>query len=111
MLVKINLAKYLLVKFRIAIFVEKFIKLKCLIMANYHVSKNKNSGSWSIQKEGGKKSSGSAGTQRDAEKLAKHFAGNTGGGEVRIHGLDGKIRDSDTVQPGNDPNPPKDTKH
>ena len=31
-------------------------------------------------------------------------------GEVRIHGRDGKIRDSDTIAPGNDPNPSKDTK-
>jgi len=46
-----------------------------------------------------------------AEKLAKKFSSNSGGGEVKIHGLDGKIRDSDTVPPGNDPNPPKDKKH
>ncbi len=50
-------------------------------------------------------------TQKEAEKIAKQFSGNSGGGEVRIHGLDGKIRDSDTVPPGNDPNPPKDKKH
>jgi len=35
---------------------------------------------------------------------------NAGGGEVRIHGRDGQIRDSDTVGDGNDPNPPRDTK-
>jgi hypothetical protein len=80
-------------------------------MSNYHVSKDKESGKWNIQKEGGAKSSGSADTQKDAEKLAKEFAGNSGGGEVRIHGLDGKIRDSDTVAPGNDPSSIKDTKH
>ncbi|MFN3256916.1 MAG: DUF2188 domain-containing protein [Ilumatobacter sp.] len=33
------------------------------------------------------------------------------GGEVRIHGKDGRIRDSDTVAPGRDPNPPRDTRH
>lgn len=80
-------------------------------MSNYHVSKDNDSGKWNVQKEGGKKASGSADTQKDAEKLAKQFAGNSGGGEVRIHGRDGKIRDSDTVSPGNDPNPPKDRKH
>lgn len=31
-----------------------------------------------------------------------------GGGEVVIHRRDGRIRDSDTVKPGNDPNPPRD---
>lgn len=80
-------------------------------MANYHVSKDKDTGKWNIQKEGGSRSSGSADTQKEAEKLAKQYCGNSGGGEVRIHGLDGKIRDSDTVSPGNDPYPPKDKKH
>ena len=33
-----------------------------------------------------------------------------GGGEVRIHGTDGKIRNSNTIGKP-DPNPPRDTKH
>ena len=41
----------------------------------------------------------------------KEIVGNLGGGEVVIHRPDGTIRDSDTVPPGNDPNPPKDTRH
>lgn len=73
--------------------------------------KTKTAKKWNIQKEGGKKSSSFADTQKDAEKLAKQFAANSGGGEVRIHGLDGKIRDGDAVKPGDDPNPPKDSKH
>jgi hypothetical protein len=80
-------------------------------MANYHVSKPKDSSKWNIQKEGGSKLSGSANTQKEAEKMAKTFSANSGGGEVRIHGLNGKIRDSDTVAPGNDPKSIRDTKH
>ena len=80
-------------------------------MANYHVSKDKVSGDWNIQKEGGTNSSGSANTQKEAEKIAKQYSANSGGGEVRIHGLDGKIRDSDTVAPGNDPRSIEDNKH
>ena len=34
-----------------------------------------------------------ADTQGEAEKIAKDLAASSGGGEVRIHGLDGKIRD------------------
>lgn len=79
-------------------------------MANYHVSKDKENNKWNIQKEGGVKPSGSASTQKEAEQKAKEYAANSGGGEVRIHGLDGKIRDSDTVAPGNDPKSSKDTK-
>ncbi len=80
-------------------------------MANYHVSKDKDSGLWRIIKEGADRVSDLARTQGKAEKLAKEFSHNSGGGEVRIHGLDGKIRDSDTVPPANDPNPPKDRRH
>jgi hypothetical protein len=80
-------------------------------MANYHISKDKQTGKWNIQKENAERSSGSADTQKEAEKTAKQFAANSGGGEVKIHGLDGKIRDSDTVAPGNDPRNIKDTKH
>lgn len=80
-------------------------------MANYHISKDKETKMWNVQKEGGAKSSGSVESQKQAEKMAKKFASNSGGGEVRIHGLDGKIRDSDTVSPGNDPRSIKDKKH
>lgn len=80
-------------------------------MANYHISKDKGRNEWRITKEGADRSSGFAGTQKEAEKIAKGLSAGSGGGEVRVHGLDGKIRDSDTVPPGNDPNPPKDKKH
>ena len=80
-------------------------------MSNYHVSKDKESKEWRIQREGAERASGFAPTQRDAERIAKDLAHNSGGGEVRIHGLDGKIRDSDTVSPAPDPFPPRDTRH
>lgn len=79
-------------------------------MPNYHVSKHPKGG-WKFQKEGASKASGIANTQKEAEKRAKQIASNSGGGEVKIHGLDGKIRDSDTVKPAIDPNPPKDRVH
>ena len=79
-------------------------------MSNYHVVKNQFDG-WDAKKTGSQRASASVNTQKEAEQLAKQYSSNSGGGEVRIHGLDGKIRDSDTVKPGNDPNPPKDKKH
>jgi hypothetical protein len=78
-------------------------------MSNYYISKK--DGDWNIKKEGAQRVSAVVSTQKEAEKLAKQFSANNGGGEVRIHGLDGKIRDSDTVAPGRDPNPPKDKIH
>jgi hypothetical protein len=76
-------------------------------MANYHVIKDKDTGEWEAKREGANRASGIYDTQAEAEKAAKEFAGNNGGGEVRIHRSDGPIRDSDTVPPGNDPFPPK----
>ncbi len=80
-------------------------------MANYHVTKDKESGDWKVKREGSDRAAGYYGTQSEAEKAAKGMAGNSGGGEVRIHRPDGPIRDSDTVAPANDPNPPKDKRH
>lgn len=80
-------------------------------MANYHVSKDKDSGDWRVKRENADKAAGYYGTQAKAEKAAKGMAANSGGGEVRIHSPKGPIRDSDTVAPGNDPCPPRDRKH
>lgn len=76
-------------------------------MANYHVVKN-NDGGWKILREGAERASGFENTQIEAEFEAKRLTSNLGGGEVRTHGLDGKIRDSDTVKPARDPFPPRD---
>lgn len=80
-------------------------------MANYHVTKDREAGIWRAKREGAERASGYFDTQADAEKAAKGFAANTGGGAVRIHSPKGPIRDSDTVAPASDPNPPKDRKH
>ena len=80
-------------------------------MSNYHVSKNKIYNQWRIFREGGVRASGYADTQKQAETEAKRLSSNSGGGEVKIHGLNGLIRDSDTIPPGNDPNPPRDKKY
>ena len=68
-------------------------------------------GGWSVKKPSAERASVVTRTQREAEQAAKRMVGNEGGGEVRIHGRDGRIRDSDTVAPGHDPSPPVDKKH
>lgn len=81
-------------------------------MANYHVTNPKGSNIWKAVQEGAKRASATASTQKEAEKLAKVFSKNSGGGEVKIHKPNGgPIRDSDTVFPGKDSNPPKDKKY
>lgn len=66
---------------------------------------------WQVKKPGAERASLETDTQREAIDRAKKIVGNSGGGEVRIQGRDGRFRDSDTVPPGNDPNPPRDRKH
>lgn len=50
-------------------------------------------------------------SQKAAERAAKQDLRRSGGGEAVIHDQVGRIRDSDTVPPARDPNPPKDTRH
>ena len=76
-----------------------------------HVVPNKGKGGWDIRKPNSERSSGHFDTQAEAEARAKDIVSNAGGGQVRIHGRDGKIRDSDTVKPARDPFPPRDQKH
>lgn len=68
-------------------------------------------GGWDIKRPDADRSSGHYPTQEAAEARAKEIVRNLGGGEVVIHGEDGRIRDSDTVKPARDPFPPRDTKH
>jgi len=76
---------------------------------NRHVVPNPGEG-WDVKKPGAERSSSHHDTQADAIDRARDIVHNVGGGEVVIHGRDGRIRDSDTVAPGNDPNPPRDRK-
>ena len=68
-------------------------------------------GGWNVKAPNAQRASAHARTQAQAERRAKEIVGNLGGGEVVIHRPDGRIRDSDTVPPGNDPYPPRDTLH
>ncbi|WP_136709737.1 DUF2188 domain-containing protein [Agromyces sp. H66] len=76
---------------------------------NRHVVPNSNGG-WDVRAPGAGRASAHLPTQADATDRARQIVSNLGGGEVRIHGRNGQIRDSDTVGRGNDPHPPKDKK-
>jgi hypothetical protein len=74
-----------------------------------HVVPNPDGG-WDVKAPDSQRSSAHTETQSQAIDRAREIVGNTGGGEIVIHGRDGRIRDSDTVAPGNDPDPPRDTR-
>jgi len=62
---------------------------------------------WAVKRAHAERASGIFSTQSEAEAAAKRIVSNLGGGEVRIQNRHGHWRDSDTVAPGNDPNPPR----
>jgi hypothetical protein len=68
-------------------------------------------GDWVNKRNDSDRASSVHPTQKEAERAAKEMLRNQGGGEVTIQGEDGRFRDKDTVKPGNDPNPPKDSEH
>jgi Uncharacterized protein conserved in bacteria (DUF2188) len=65
-------------------------------------------GGWDVKAPGGQRSSAHRDTQEEAIDRAREIVHNSGGGEVVIHRPTGQIRDSDTVAPGHDPDPPRD---
>ena len=68
-------------------------------------------GTWANKKNDASRASTLHDTQKEALEAAKRMLQNQGGGELTTKGLDGKIRSKDTIPPGNDPNPPKDTEY
>ncbi|MBX7140182.1 MAG: DUF2188 domain-containing protein [Chitinophagales bacterium] len=73
---------------------------------NQHVVPKGNE--WAVKGEGNEKATVIVDTQAEAIRIARDIAINQKS-EVVIHRLDGTIRDKDSY--GNDPVPPKDSKH
>lgn len=72
-----------------------------------HVTPHKGGG-WQVKIGGNDRPSKVTNTQKQAIEKGKEIAKRLGT-DLSIHGRDGKIRDVDSY--GNDPCPPKDTKH
>jgi Uncharacterized protein conserved in bacteria (DUF2188) len=72
-----------------------------------HVVPNSDGG-WDVKAPRAQRSSAHADTQDQAINRAREIVHHIGGGEVVIHRPTGQIRDSDTVAPGHDPDPPRD---
>ena len=64
-------------------------------------------GSWANKKDGAERASSLHNTQAAATKAAREQLKSSGGGELKVKGEDGKIREKDTVPPAKDPYPPK----
>ncbi len=68
-------------------------------------------GEWANKRNDATRPSSVHNTQREAVDAGRRMLTNQGGGELTVKGRDGQIRSKDTIPPGNDPNPPKDTEH
>ncbi len=75
--------------------------------SNRHVVPNPKGG-WDVKKPGSNRAVAHSNNQQAATDRARQIVRNAGGGEVRIHGRDGRIRNADTIPPGGDPHPPRD---
>jgi hypothetical protein len=71
----------------------------------------RDNGDWVNKRNDASRPSSIHKTQNDAENTAREMLRNQGGGELTSKGRNGKIRSKDSIQPGNDPLPPKDTEH
>lgn len=67
-----------------------------------HVVQTKD-GKWANKKEGSKRASSVSNTQAEAKSKAIEQAKKHGNTEVRVHGRDGRIRESNTYTRKNDP--------
>lgn len=68
-------------------------------------------GSWANKRNDSNKASSLHDTQKAAEDAARMMLKNQGGGELTTQGRNGRFRSKDTISPGNDPFPPRDTEH
>lgn len=66
---------------------------------------------WVNKRNDAGKASSLHNTQKGAENAARTMLKNQGGGELTTKGLNQKIRSKDTIHPGNDPFPPRDTEN
>ena len=68
-------------------------------------------GTWGNKRHDAGKASSVHRTQAEAIESGRTMLGNQGGGELIVKGVNGQFRSKDTVFPGNDPFPPRDTEN
>lgn len=71
-------------------------------MPDYDVYRNSN-GEWVGKREGADRASLKSNTQQGAYNATRDLAARNGGGEIKVHGLNGEIRDKNTIAPAKDP--------
>lgn len=70
-------------------------------MADYDVFKKGDQ--WVGKRDGASRASVTAGTQAEAYDATRDLSARNGGGEIKLHGVNGAIRDKNTIAPARDP--------
>lgn len=70
---------------------------------NKRIVQRREDGKTEVRKPGAARASAVVDTQAEGIGRARDILGNDGGGELQVRGLNGTIRQQDTVKPGNDP--------
>jgi hypothetical protein len=68
-------------------------------------------GNWANKRNDASRASSVHDTQQEAIDAARGMLEHQGGGELTTKGVDGRIRSKDTIAPGNDPFPPRDSEN
>lgn len=68
---------------------------------NQRIVQPRSDGRWEVVAPDHRRASAITDTQAQAIDVARPIVANSGGGELRIKGRDGRFRDSDTIAPGN----------
>jgi hypothetical protein len=69
---------------------------------NQRIIQQRPDGRWEVVAPHHQRASAVTDTQAQAIAAARPMLANSGGGELRIKGVDGRLRDSDTVAPGHE---------
>jgi hypothetical protein len=76
---------------------------------NQRIVQPRPDGRWEVVKPHHERASAVTNTQHEAIDAARPIVRNAGGGELRIKGRDGRLRDADTIRPGHE-SPARDKK-
>jgi len=70
---------------------------------NERIVQRRDDGNWEVRKPGASRASAVTPTQAAGIDRGRAILGNDNGGELKVRGRDGTIRQQDTIAPGNDP--------
>lgn len=71
--------------------------------ANSRTIQHRDDGQWEVTQPGASRAGAVLPTQREAIDRGREILANSGGGELKIRGLNGTIRAQDTIKPARDP--------